>query len=187
MESCSNNDSKSPLPNSVGTKRDASWVGLGIFYFYEKLQASGRLWTTRGCDRNDERLLDLRISEKIHCRTLPLRTDIFLFTRRLELLLIPSLLQPPYNKGTLKPEASALSCLHPSCKLCVERPSGYTQAVGLWNHVLIMIRNPLCPTPLAPKEMLPLYLFNQVSVGDGGVCRYKVNEIVSPVYDHRAQ
>jgi hypothetical protein len=26
--------------------------------------------------------------------------------------------------------------------------------VGLWNHVLIMIQNPLCPTPLAPKKML---------------------------------
>ena len=25
---------------------------------------------------------------------------------------------------------------------------------GLWNHILIMIRNPLCPTPSAPKEML---------------------------------
>jgi hypothetical protein len=30
----------------------------------------------------------------------------------------------------------------------------YTRAVGLWNHVLIMIWNPLCSTPLAPKEML---------------------------------
>ena len=59
-------------------------------------------------------------------------------------------------KGTLKPEAFALSCLHPSpsSKLCVKRPSGYTQAVGLWNHVLIMIRNPHCLTLLAPKEML---------------------------------
>ena len=67
---------------------------------------------------------------------------------------IPSLLLPRNNKETLKPEAFALSCLHPSSKLCVERPSGYTQAVGLWNHVLIMIQNPACPTPSAPKEML---------------------------------
>jgi hypothetical protein len=40
---------------------------------------------------------------------------------------------------------------------------------GLWNHVLIMIQNPLCPTPLAPKEMLPgwvwgfLFLLNDVT------------------------
>ena len=88
-----------------------------------------------------------------------------------EFLPIPSLLLPPNNKGTLKPEAFASSCLHPSpsSELCVERLTGYTQAVGLWNHVLIMIQNPLCPTPLAPKEMLPPYSCNQVSVDDGGV------------------
>jgi hypothetical protein len=33
-------------------------------------------------------------------------------------------------------------------------PADTQRAVGLWNHVLIIIQNPLCPTPLAPKEML---------------------------------
>ncbi len=74
------------------------------------------------------------------------------------------------HKETLKSEAFALSCLHPSSKLCVKDTRGYTQAVGLWSHVLIMIRNPICPTLLAPKEMLPPYSCNQVSVGDGGDC-----------------
>jgi hypothetical protein len=83
---------------------------------------------------------------------------------------IPSLLLPPNNKGTLKPEAFASSCLHPSSELCVKDTRGYTQAVGLWNHILIMIRNPLCPTQSAPKEMLSPYSCNQVSVGDGGDC-----------------
>ena len=82
---------------------------------------------------------------------------------------IPALLLPPNNKTTLKPEAFALSCLHLSSKLCVKDTRGYTQAVGLWSHILIMIQNPLCPTPLAPKEMLSPFC-NQVSVGDGGDC-----------------
>jgi hypothetical protein len=36
----------------------------------------------------------------------------------------------------------------------VKRPSRFTRVVGLWNHVLIMIQNPLCLTPSAPEEML---------------------------------
>ncbi len=89
-------------------------------------------------------------------------------TRGQEFPPIPSLLLPPNNKGTLKLEAFASSCLHPSSELCVNDTRVYTQVVGLCNHVLIMIRNPICPTPSAPKEMLPPYSCNQVSVGDGG-------------------
>ncbi len=39
LESCSNNDSKPPLPDSVGTKRDASGLVWGFF----KLQKLGRM------------------------------------------------------------------------------------------------------------------------------------------------
>jgi hypothetical protein len=47
-----------------------------------------------------------------------------------------------HNKETLKPEAFASSCLHPCSYLCVKDTGGYTRAVGLQNHVLIMIQNP---------------------------------------------
>ena len=56
-----------------------------------------------------------------------------------EFLPIPSLRLLPNTKATLKPEAFASSCLHPSSKLCVKDTRGYTQAVGLWNYILIMI------------------------------------------------
>jgi hypothetical protein len=77
---------------------------------------------------------------------------------------IQSLLLPPNHKGTLKPEAFSSSCLHPHSKLCVKDTRGYTRAVGLWNHVLIMIQKPLFPTSLTPKEMLPPFLYFQGSV-----------------------
>ncbi len=53
----------------------------------------------------------------------------------------------------MKPEAFASSCLHPSSKLYRD-PVDIHRRFGLWNHVLIMIRNPLCLTLSAPKEML---------------------------------
>ncbi len=40
------NDSKPPLPNSIGTKRDASG-GFGDCYFYEKLRRMAWASTTR--------------------------------------------------------------------------------------------------------------------------------------------
>jgi hypothetical protein len=46
LESCSKKDS-TPLPNSVGTKRDASRVGLGIFIFYEAI-GYGQEWLSTG-------------------------------------------------------------------------------------------------------------------------------------------
>jgi hypothetical protein len=46
---------------------------------------------------------------------------------------------------------------------------GY-QRVGLWNHVLIMIQKPLCPTPSAPKEML--------QGGFGDFCFYEIASAV---------
>ncbi len=58
----------------------------------------------------------------------------------------------------------------------VKRPSGFTRVVGLWNHVLIMIQNPLCLTTLAPKEMIPPRSYFQGSVCKGVVRWDKINE-----------
>ena len=49
-------------------------------------------------------------------------------------------------------------------------------AAGIWNHVLIMIPNLLCPTPSAPKEMLPSFSFLQGSVCEGEFAGDKINE-----------
>ena len=146
LESCSNNDSKPPLPDSVGTKRDASGWVWGFFTLLQ-LGRMARQGETRGCGGNDE-MSDRneigRILETLSA--LDVNPDRWRGEGQVVVLhstatlgngfrynwvtgsvttgrvwpspsripaTIPSLLLPPNNKGTLKPEAFASSCLRP--------------------------------------------------------------------------
>jgi hypothetical protein len=124
LESCSKNDSKPPLPGSIGTKRDAFWVGLGIFISMKllRLQMALALTRIRGCGRNMMKgSLQgiLAICRELHLCGAGIHWRRTCIHWRKEsgmggrFLPIPSLLLPPNNKEALKPEVFALSCLHP--------------------------------------------------------------------------
>ncbi len=60
--------------------------------------------------------------------------------------------------------------------------------VGLWNHVLIMIQNPLCPTLLAPKRCfrVGLVFFYEIATaadGFGFGNDERIGKIMTKVFD----
>ncbi len=139
FESCSNNDSKPSLPDSVGTKKDASGWFWG-FSFLWNCYGCGWLWLQQwGEDwRNYDKRIppmdpgnELRATSPhrypLEMHQYPLGTGVLhgIHWRRAGIHwipesgvggrfpLIPFLLLPPNNKGSLKPEAFVLYCLHP--------------------------------------------------------------------------
>jgi hypothetical protein len=111
LESCFNKD-PTPSPNFVGTKRDAlGWIWG--FLFLMKLWATGKggFWRVDGWRK--WRIMGLPSVGRASgiCGICPLRTlDKIAATCIVPPFLFYSSWRPPHYKGTLKPEASALSC-----------------------------------------------------------------------------
>ncbi len=106
MESCSNNDSKPLLPDSIGTKRDASGWVWG-FLFLQKATADGFGLRRQGCGGNDEKDYSSKVIQTIHFALLLLRLLASFHSEKRSLARtvggeipakILSLLLPPNNK-----------------------------------------------------------------------------------------